>query len=159
MYLKRRNATEETVETEVQRFREERRKNMKQEDTEVRAVMSRVHASRPAAGSRDDEDGDSDEVKREDYDDGDDNDSRSIPFASPARGQSRGSRRPSRGRGDSSRRGGRGRGGRGRASSSSAEEPLPSTSRGRNTTRTIKDAFPVVQSSKRSNINSSAVYV
>jgi len=157
--LKTRNATEETVEAEVQRFREERRKNTKQEDTEVRDVISRVRSSRPAGESRTEEDDDNDEVVRGDFDDGDDDDTRNVTFASPARGQSRGSRRPSRGRGDSSRRGGRGRGGRGRASSSATTEPLASTSHGSKTTRSIKDAFSMVPSSKRSNANTSATYV
>ena len=159
MYLKKRNATEETVAVEVQRFKEERRKNVKQEDSEVHEVISRVRSSRPPDESRADEDDDNDEVMRDDFDVNDDNDMRNGSFASPARGRGRGSRRPSRGRGESSRRGGRGRGGRGRASSSTADEPLPSTSRGRKPTRSIKDAFAAVQSSKRSNVNSSAMYV
>ena len=156
MYLKKRNATEETVEVEVQRYREERRKNVKQEDTEVQAVMSRVRASRPADEPRDDDDHDSGGVRPGDFDDDDDDDARNLPFASPARGRGRGTRRPSRGRGESSQRGGRGRGGRGRASSSSpAEAPRGSTSRGSRNTRSIKDAFLAVPSSSKR----SAVYV
>ena len=123
----------------------------------MRDVMSRVRSSRLPDESRADDDEDNDEVTRDDNDD-----TRNTSFASPARGQSRGSRRPSRGRSDSSRRGGRGRGGRGRAASSSAaEEPLTSTSRGRGskTSRSIKDAFAMVPSSKRSSTTSSAVYV
>lgn len=154
--MKKRNATEETVTVEVQRFKEERRKNVKQEDSEVQEVISRVRSSRPLGEPRDDEDA---EVKREDFDVDDDSDTRNVSSASPARGRGRGSRRPSRGRGESSRRGGRGRGGRGRASSSTADEPLPSTSRGSKPTRSIKDAFAAVPSSKRSNTNFSAVYV
>jgi len=142
--------------SEVQRFKEERRKNVKQEDTEVQDVISRVRASRPrdesAAGDFDDDD----EVRHRDLDnDDDDSDTRNTTFASPACGRGRGSRRPARGRGESSRRGGRGRGGRGRASSSSTEESLPSTSRGSKNTRSIKDALLMVPSSKRSNISAS----
>jgi len=151
VYLKQRNATEDTVESEVQRFREERRKNVKQEDSEVQEVISRVRASRPQDESRHDEDDDN--VRHDD----DDN---NMSFTSPARGRGRGSRRPSRGRGESNRRGGRGRGGRGRGGSSAAEEPEPamSTSRGsRGSTRSIKDAFSKVASSKRA--KSHAVYV
>lgn len=153
VYLKKRNATEETVETEVMRYKEERRKNVKQEDTEVREVMSRVRASRPPGESRNDEDDGSGGFRAGDFDD--DDDTRNIPFASPARGRGRGSRQSSRGRGDSSRRGrgGRGRGGRGRASSPPAEGS--STSRGRKTTRSIKDAFSMVPSSSKR----SAAYV
>jgi len=155
--LKKRNATEETVTVEVQRFKEERRKNVKQEDSEVQEVISRVRSSRPLGEPRDDED--DEQVRRDDFDVDDDSDARNVSFASPARGRGRGSRRPSRGRGESTRRGGRGRGGRGRASSSTSDEPLSSTSRGSKPTRSIKDAFAAVPSSKRSNTNSSAVYV
>jgi len=148
VYLKRRNATEDTVEAELHRFKEERRKNVKQEDSEVQEVISRVRASRPAGGSRDEDDDDNDDFRR--GEDDDDDDTRNVAFSSPAaRGRGRGSRRPSRGRGESSRRGGRGRGGRGRASSSSADEPPSSSSRGGRASRTIKDAFSVI-SSKRS---------
>jgi len=156
VYLKKRNATEDTVEVEVQRYREERRKNVKQEDSEVREVMSRVRASRPADELRDDGDDDSGGVRPGDFDDDDnDDDARNVPFASPARGRGRGSRRPSRGRGESNRRGGRVRGGRGRASSSPAEAARGSTSRGSRTTRSIKDAFSAITSSSKR----SAAYV
>lgn len=150
--MRKRNVTEETVEKEVQRYREERRRNVKQEDSEVQEVMSRVRASRPRDESREDEDDDSGGMRPGDFDD-DDDDTRNVPFASPARGRGRGSRRPGRGRGDSSQRSGRGRGGRGRA-----EVPPASTSRGSKTTRSIKDAFSAVaSSSKRSAYVSSHV--
>ena len=156
MYLKR-NASEDTVETEVQRFKEERQRNVKQEESEVQEVISRVRALRPLGESPvdgevvNDED---DDVRRGD-DDADDSGNDMMSSASPARG--RGSRRPSRGRGESSRRGGRGRGGRGRASSSStAEDPPASTSRrGSHNTRSIKDAF--LMGSKRSRAKTHAV--
>jgi len=157
VYLKRRNATEETVETEVQRFKEERRRNVKQEDGEVQEVISRVRASRPPGVSRDEVDEDDDDNVRRGDDEDDDNDM--FSSASPARGQGRGSRRPSRGRGESSRRGGRGRGGRGRASCLAADDPPASTSRGSKNTRSIKDAFLMVPSSKRSRTKAHAVYV
>jgi len=159
VYLKKRNATEESVETEVQRFKEERRKNMKQEDSEVREVISQLRATQRPNESRADEYDSGDEVRHGGDDDDNDSDSRQLPFASPARGQGRASRRPARGWGESSRRGGRGRGGRGRASSAVSAEPSASSSRGSRTTRPIVDAFSTVPSSKRSNINSSAMYV
>ena len=159
VYLKKQNATEETVATQLQQFKEERRKNVKLEETEVQEVISRVRSSIPPEEFCNDvlEDYVVD-VRGSDYND--DNDTRSTPFTSPARGQGRGSRRPSRGRGESSRRGGgRGRGGRGRAALSAAEEPSASASRANKTTRSIKDVFSVVPSSKRSNTNSSTMYV
>lgn len=158
MYLKKRNVTEDTVEAEVQRFKEERRRNVKQEVTEVQEVISRVRASRPPGeSSRDGEvvDDEDDDVKR--GDDDADSGSDMMSSASPARGRGRGSRRPSRGRGESSRRGGRGRGGRGRANSVTAEDLPPSTSRGSQNTRSIKDAFLMASSSKRAKAH--AVYV
>jgi len=154
VYLRKRNATEETVATEVQRFKEERRRNMKQEDGEVQEVISRVRASRPPSRSRDDEVGDDDEDVRGADDDADD-DNDMISVVSPVRGRGRGSR----GRGESSRRGGRGRGGRGRAASLVAEEPAASASRGSKNTRSIKDAFLMASSSSRSRKKAHPVYV
>jgi len=161
VYLRKRNATEENVATEVQRFKEERRRNVKQEEGEVQEVFSRVRASRPVAESHEGDevidDNEDDDVVDDDVD--------MFTSTSPARGQGRGSRRPSRGRGESSRRGGRGRGGRGRASSLVADDLSASmasmsrapTARGGKNTRSIKDAFLMVQSSKRPKAH--AVYV
>ena len=167
MYLRKRNATEENVATEVQRFKEERRRNVKQEEGEVQEVFSRVRASRPVAESHEGDevidDNEDDDVKV--ADDVVDDDVDMLSSTSPVRGQGRGSRRPSRGRGESSRRGGRGRGGRGRASSLVADDLSASmasmsrapTARGGKNTRSIKDAFLMVQSSKRPKAH--AVYV
>jgi len=153
VYLKKRNATEDTVEAEVQRYREERRKNVKQEDSEVHEVMNRVRASRPAVTEQSRND-DVDEDDRLADPDSDDNEgTRNVPQARGGRG--RGSR-GGRGRGgvESNRRVGRGRGGRDRAGFTSAEPtgPMPSSSsRGGRSTRSIKDAFSAIPSSyKRS---------
>ena len=53
-----RNVTEDTFELEVQRFKEERRRNTKQEDSEVQEVISRVRSSRPPGASAADSDDD-----------------------------------------------------------------------------------------------------
>jgi hypothetical protein len=128
--LRKRNTSEDMLETEVQRFKEERRKNVKQEEADVREAMDRARANRPPDGTSDNEK----DVERSD-DEGVENNS------SAARGRGRGSRGSARGatRGstDGGPRGGRGRGSRGRGKNSSVEDTNV-----RNV-KSIKDAFSV----------------
>lgn len=135
-YLRKRNTSEDTLDAEILRFKEERRKNVKQEADEIREAMDKARANRP----RDDTSDLEGDVERSDDEDAEGG-------KSTVRGRGRGSRGSARGaaRGaaaDRGQRGGRGRGSRGRGKTTSVDE----TSRRSN--KSIKDAFDVSAASK-----------
>lgn len=135
-YLRKRNTSEDTVDAEVFRFKEERRKNLKEEDADIQAALVRSRANRTYP----------DVVDNEMEDEGSDDTAMDISEIPAARGRGRGSRGTTR-RGSSTRgasgtqRGGRG--GRGRAKNVVVEEPSS-----RKTNKSIKDVFAMSTSSR-----------
>ena len=71
--MKKRNTSDDTMDMDVQRYKEERRKNVKEEEKDMQEVLSRVRVKRSSGvtsvGLEDDDDG---EIPRTDDPSGDD---------------------------------------------------------------------------------------
>lgn len=133
--MRKRNTSEDMLDDEVQRFKEERRKNVKQEEADVREAIDKARANRPQDGTSDNER----EVERSDDEEVENNRATTRGRGRGSRGSARGA---TRGTTDGGPRGGRGRGSRGRGKNASVEDTSSRNA------KSIKDSFNMSSSSR-----------